>query len=70
MQSGGLVHRTGCWYTKRWCTEDPQPELDTKLPLWTADWDDEDAAEDFAIKLKAELQKSQQQGSKSMDTSS
>lgn len=29
----------------------------TKLPLWEADWDDEDVGEDFGIKLKEELGK-------------
>lgn len=27
------------------------------LPLWTADWDDEDIGEDFIVKLKREQQK-------------
>ena len=37
--------------------EEPEAAKDTKLPLWTADWDDEDAGQDFAQRLKAELQK-------------
>ena len=50
--------------------EEQHPEVDTKLPLWTADWDDEDAAEDFAVKLKAELQKHRSGSSGTMDTTS
>ena len=35
--------------------EEEEQEDVAKLPLWEADWDDEDVGEDFAAKLKEEL---------------
>ena len=37
--------------------EEEETEEVAKLPLWEADWDDEDVGEDFAVKLKEELAK-------------
>ena len=63
IQHQGPTHACACvdsGLTRARCAaEEPKPGKDTKLPLWTADWDDEDAGQDFADRLKAELQKRQ-----------
>ena len=45
------------------CAEQEETEITNKLPLWEADWDDEDIGEDFAVKLKEELAKAKSNGS-------
>ena len=42
-------------------TDDVDLEGEKEMPLWEADWDDEDQGTDFAQKLKAELAKASSQ---------
>ncbi len=57
------VERMHPWLTLLlYCTAEPvgmqEGEKEPELPLWEADWDDEDVGGDFVQQLKAELGRS------------